>query len=169
VSRTSPSAVRARTHRVEHLEMVDARQRAVLADLGVVASVQPLFDAWWGGSDRMYVQRLGGERARGMNPFAALRTAGVTLALGSDSPVTPLGPWAAVRAAVEHRTAGSGVAQDVALAAHTAGGHRAAGDSSPFAGRLVAGAPASYAVWDMSGDPRCLQAVQDGRVLHSEL
>jgi predicted amidohydrolase YtcJ len=168
-AQTSPEAMRARTHRVEHLEMVDARQRAVLADLGVVASVQPLFDAWWGGSDRMYVQRLGAQRARGMNPFAALRSAGVTLALGSDSPVTPLGPWAAVRAAVEHHTSGSGVAQEVALAAHTTGGHRAAGDLSPLAGRLIAGAPASYAVWDMTGDPRCLHTVQDGRVLHTEL
>jgi predicted amidohydrolase YtcJ len=168
-AQTTPEAVRARTHRVEHLEMVDARQRAVLADLGVVASVQPLFDAWWGGQDRMYTQRLGERRARGMNPFAALHDAGVALALGSDSPVTPLGPWAAVRAAVEHHTAGSGVAQDIALAAHTTGGHRAAGDPSPFAGRLVAGAPASYAVWDMSGDPRCLHTVQDGRVLHTEL
>ncbi len=168
-AQTSPAAVRARTHRVEHLEMVDARQRAVLAELGVVASVQPLFDAWWGGADRMYVQRLGAERARGMNPFAALDGAGVTLAFGSDAPVTPLGPWAAVRAAVDHHTAGSGVAQAVALAAHTAGGHRAAGDRSPLAGRLVAGAPASYAVWDLSGEPRCLQTVQDGRVLHTEL
>lgn len=168
-AQTSPAAVRARTHRVEHLEMVDALQQAVLADLGVVASVQPLFDAWWGGLDRMYTERLGAERARGMNPFAALHAAGVTLALGSDSPVTPLGPWAAVRAAVEHHTPGSGVPQEVALAAHTTGGHRAAGDLSPLAGRLVAGAPASYAVWEMSGDPRCLQTVQDGRVLHSEL
>ncbi|HEY0814699.1 MAG TPA: amidohydrolase family protein [Pseudonocardia sp.] len=168
-AQTSPGAVRARAHRVEHLEMVDTRQQAVLADLGVVASVQPLFDAWWGGSDRMYVQRLGPERARGMNPFAALRTAGVTLALGSDSPVTPLGPWAAVRAAVDHHTAGSGVPLDVALAAHTTGGHRCAGDFAPLAGRLVAGAPASYAVWDMSGDPRCLQTVQDGRILYSDL
>ncbi len=165
----SPEALRARSHRVEHLEMVDARQRAALAELGVVASVQPIFDAWWGGPDRMYVQRLGAERARGMNPYAALHAAGVTLALGSDSPVTPLGPWAAVRAAVEHRTPGSGVTQALALAAHTTGGHRAAGDRSALAGRLVAGAPASYAVWDVHGDPRCLRTVQDGRVLHTEL
>jgi predicted amidohydrolase YtcJ len=169
VAQTSPAAVRARTHRVEHLEMVDARQWDVLADLGVVASMQPLFDAWWGGADRMYVQRLGAERARGMNPFAALDGAGVTLAFGSDSPVTPLGPWAAVRAAVDHHTAGSGVAQAVALAAHTVGGHRAAGDRSPLAGRLVPGAPASFAVWDLSDAPHCLQTVQDGRILHTEL
>jgi len=167
--RTSPAAVRARAHRVEHLEMVDAAQMATLAELGVVASVQPVFDAWWGGPSGMYVERLGAERARGMNPFAALHAAGVPLALGSDAPVTPLGPWAAVRAAVEHRTAGSGVPQETALAAHTAGGHRAAGERSPLAGRLVPGAPASYGVWEPGDQPRCLRTVQDGRVLHDTL
>jgi len=167
--RTSPAAVRARAHRVEHLEMVDADQMATLADLGVVASVQPVFDAWWGGPSGMYVERLGADRSRGMNPFAALHAAGVALAFGSDAPVTPLGPWAAVRAAVDHRTAGSGVPEEVALAAHTTGGHRAAGERSPLAGRLVPGAPASYAVWELGDAPRCLRTVQDGRVLHDTL
>jgi len=171
--RTSAATIRARTHRVEHLEMVDAAQMATLAALGVVASVQPVFDAWWGGPSGMYVDRLGADRARAMNPFAALLAAGVPLAFGSDAPVTPLGPWAAVRAAVGHQTAGSGVPEEVALAAHTAGGHRAAGDSAPLAGRLVPGAPASYAVWELGDDlgdePRCLRTVQDGRVLHDTL
>jgi len=167
--RASPAAVRARAHRVEHLEMIDGPGMVTLAELGVVASVQPVFDAWWGGPSGMYVDRLGADRARGMNPFAALHAAGVPLAFGSDAPVTPLGPWAAVRAAVAHRTAGSGVAQEVALAAHTTGGHRAAGDASPLAGRLVPGAPASYAVWEPGEQPRCLRTVQDGRVLYDTL
>ena len=151
------------THRVEHLEMVDAAQMATLAALGVVASVQPLFDAWWGGKSGMYAARLGGARARPMNPFAALHAAGVTLALGSDTPVTPVDPWAAVRAAVGHRTPGSGLAAATAMAAHTVGGHRAAGDLSPLAGRLVPGAPASYAVWD---GRRCVRTILDGFSIH---
>ena len=167
--RTSSAAVRARAHRVEHLEMVDADQMATLADLGVFASVQPVFDAWWGGPSGMYVDRLGADRARAMNPFAALHAAGVSLAFGSDAPVTPLGPWAAVRAAVAHRTPGSGVPQEIALAAHTVGGYRAAAEPSPLAGRLVPGAPASYAVWELGDVPRCLRTVQNGRVLHDTL
>jgi len=149
--------------------MIDGPGMVTLAELGVVASVQPVFDAWWGGPSGMYVDRLGADRARGMNPYAALHAAGVPLAFGSDAPVTPLGPWAAVRAAIEHRTAGSGVSQEVALAAHTTGGHRAAGERSPLAGRLVPGAPASYAVWELGDTPRCLRTVQDGRVLHDTL
>jgi predicted amidohydrolase YtcJ len=164
--------LRGLAHRVEHLEMVDGAQAAELARLGVVASVQPVFDALWGGPAGLYAQRLG-PRWRPMNPFAALCAAGVELAFGSDAPVTPLGPWAAVRAAVEHRTPGSGVPFARAVRAHTTGGHRAAGDRDPLAGRIVPGARASYALWDGlpgPGDaPRCLRTVQRGRVLHDEL
>lgn len=155
-------AVRGARHRVEHLEMVDAAQIATLARFGMVASVQPMFDALWGGPAGMYVERLGA-RAGAMNPFAALQAAGVTLALGSDSPVTPVGPWEAIRAATGHTTAGSELTHAGAVAAHTVGGHRAAHDDDPLAGRIAAGAPASYAVWD--GDT-CLRTVQRGRVLH---
>jgi predicted amidohydrolase YtcJ len=161
---------------VEHLEMVDPAQARRLAELGVVASVQPLFDAYWGGPDGMYAMRLGQARARGMNPFADLSQAGVVLALGSDAPVTPVDPWAAVRAAVEHRTPASALAPAQALAAHTVGGYRAAGDRSPLAGRLLPGAPASYAVWDGAdpldggaANPRCLRTVHRGTVLHDAL
>ncbi|GAA4679032.1 amidohydrolase [Pseudonocardia yuanmonensis] len=159
--RTSPAAVRAARHRLEHLEMVDAGQAARLAALGVVASVQPLFDAAWGGPDGMYAARLGADRARGMNPFRTLDEAGVVLALGSDSPVTPLDPWATVRAAAAHRTPSSSVDEATALAAHTAGGRHAAGG----AGTPVpeSGGPASYALWDGT---RCLRTVREGHVLH---
>ncbi|TQM45533.1 hypothetical protein FB388_2933 [Pseudonocardia cypriaca] len=173
---TSPAAVRAAGHRVEHLEMVDPAQARRLAELGVVASVQPLFDAYWGGPEGMYAMRLGRARAQGMNPFADLAQAGVVLALGSDAPVTPVDPWAAVRAAVEHRTPASGLTPAQALAAHTVGGYRAAGDRSPLAGRLRPGAPASYAIWDGTGtldgsaaNPRCLRTVHRGTVLHDAL
>lgn len=177
VRATSAAAVRAAAHRVEHLEMVDAAQARTLAGLAVVAGVQPMFDALWGGPEGMYADRLG-PRAAPMNPFAALHAAGVVLALGSDAPVTPVGPWAAVRAAIEHRTPGSGLRPHDALAAHTVGGHRAAGQRSALAGRLLVGAPASYAVWDGAGPldpgpvrdaPRCLRTAHRGELLHDTL
>ena len=89
---------------------------------GMVASVQPAFDALWGGAAGMYAARLGRERVPGTNPFAAMASAGVRLALGSDSPVTPFDPWAAVRAAVEHHEPGHRLDVATALAAHTVGG-----------------------------------------------
>ncbi|MGC0333296.1 putative amidohydrolase YtcJ [Streptomyces sp. SAI-170] len=137
--------VRAARHRVEHAEMLDPEAIAAFAELGLTASVQPAFDALWGGEDGMYAQRLGVERARSLNPFAALLRAGVPLALGSDSPVTPLDPWGTVRAAAFHRTPEHRVSVRAAFTAHTRGGWRATGRDD--AGVLVPGAPADYAVW----------------------
>lgn len=138
-------------HRVEHAEMLDDQMIARMADLGIVASVQPAFDAAWGGEDGMYATRLGRNRALAMNPFAALAAAGVVLAFGSDAPVTPLDPWGTVRAAVHHRTAGSGLTPERAFSAHTAGGWYAAGHDDD--GVLAAGAPATFAVWDADLEP----------------
>ena len=118
---------------------------AAFAELGLTASVQPAFDALWGGEEGMYAQRLGVERARTLNPFAALLRAGVPLAFGSDSPVTPLDPWGTVRAAAFHRTPEHRVSVRAAFTAHTRGGWRAIGRDD--AGVLVPGAPADYAVW----------------------
>ncbi|MEU5511852.1 amidohydrolase [Streptomyces fungicidicus] len=137
--------VRAARHRVEHAEMVTAETVAAFAELGLTASVQPAFDALWGGEDGMYARRLGAERARTLNPFAALLRAGVPLAFGSDSPVTPLDPWGTVRAAAFHRTPEHRVSVRAAFTAHTRGGWRATGRDD--AGVLVPGAPADYAVW----------------------
>jgi len=135
-------------HRLEHVEMVSADQAAKLGQWGVIASVQPNFDALWGGTDGMYAQRLGAERGGRLNPFALLASQGVPLALGSDAPVTGFDPWLSVRAAVNHRTPGSAVSARAAFAAATRGGWRAAGVHDGKTGTLVPGAPASYAVWD---------------------
>ncbi|MET7851231.1 amidohydrolase [Streptomyces avermitilis] len=137
--------VRAARHRVEHAEMLTSETIAAFAELGLTASVQPAFDALWGGADGMYAQRLGAERARTLNPFAALLRAGVPLAFGSDSPVTPFDPWGTVRAAAFHRTPEHRVSVRAAFTAHTRGGWRAVGRDD--AGVLVPGAPADYAVW----------------------
>lgn len=137
--------VAAGRHRLEHCELADPAAVARIARLGLVASVQPAFDARWGGPAGLYVDRLGPARAALMNPLAGLAAAGVALALGSDAPVTPLDPWGGVRAAVWHRTAGFGLSARAAFTAATRGGHRAAGDDA--GGVLVPGAPATFAVW----------------------
>ncbi|WP_406181239.1 amidohydrolase [Streptomyces sp. NBC_01006] len=138
--------VRAARHRVEHAEMMTPETIAAFADLGLTASVQPAFDAAWGGEEGMYADRLGAERARTLNPFAALLKAGVPLAFGSDAPVTPFDPWGTVRAAAFHRTPEHRISVRAAFTAHTRGGWRALGRDG--AGVLVPGAPADYALWE---------------------
>lgn len=137
--------LRAARHRVEHLELVDSSMIAALVAYGIVASVQPAFDRLWGGEHRMYAQRLGAERALASNPFGAMHAVGVSMAFGSDSPVTPMDPWGSVRAAMWHHNPAYRMSARAAFAAHTRGGWRAVGQDQH--GALVPGAPATFAVW----------------------
>jgi predicted amidohydrolase YtcJ len=139
------AAVRACRHRLEHLEMADDTAIGRMSAWGMVASVQPAFDAAWGGDAGMYVERLG-PRAAACNPFADLADAGVALALGSDAPVTPLDPWGGVHAAVDHRTRESGLRPFDAFDAATHGGWHAVRREHPV-GPLAVGAPAHLALW----------------------
>ena len=148
-------------HRIEHVEMLNPAQVAQLASWGVIASMQPQFDAEWGGASGMYAQRLGVDRGSALNPFSALASAGVALAFGSDAPVTPVDPWATVRAAVHHRTQGFGISPRAAFTAHTRGGWRAAGIDDGLTGTLVPGAPATYAIWQVD---ELVVAAPDARV-----
>jgi predicted amidohydrolase YtcJ len=139
-------AVRTCRHRLEHAEMIDPVDVERMRDLGMVASVQPAFDAAWGGDAGMYAERLGIERALATNPFAGFADAGVALALASDAPVTPLDPWGGVHAAVDHRTPGAGLRPFDAFDAATHGGWYAA-RAEHSAGPLAVGAPAHLALW----------------------
>ncbi len=173
-------------HRIEHVEFVHDPAR--LATSGLTASMQPCFDALWGGPDGMYAARLGAERARRLNRFADLARAGVQLAFGSDAPVTELGPWEAVRAAARPHDETAGIPVAAAFAAHTRGGWRAAGRRKgppgphgiPFLeGDLAPGQPATFAVWQAEeladglpelapGQelPRCLATVRRGTPIY---
>ncbi len=145
----TPAVVQGR-HRLEHVEMASAAEMAALGGLGVTASMQPMFDGYWGGAGSLYAQRLGTDRAQPMNAFASMNRAGVALAFGSDTPVTPFDPWAGVRAAAWHHTETERITARAAFNAYTRGGWRAARRDE--GGVIALGAPASVAVWDVPGD-----------------
>src|SRR5699024_1304058 len=67
-----------------------------LARLGLTASVQPLHLL----DDRDVADELWAGRTARAYRFADLLTAGVRVVFGSDAPVAPLDPWAAIAAAV---------------------------------------------------------------------
>jgi len=126
---------------VEHAQLLTREDVGRFAALGVTASVQPehamddrdVADHHWAGrTDRAF-------------PLAALHAAGVRLALGSDAPVAPLDPWAAVDAAVRRTRDGrepwhpeQRLELDVALGASV--------DGEPLA--LRTGGPADLVVLD---------------------
>ncbi|WP_203899065.1 amidohydrolase [Virgisporangium aliadipatigenens] len=178
-ARTSVDAVRAARHRVEHAELLDKALIGGLVEFGIVASVQPAFDRLWGGAGAMYATRLGAERALATNPFGAMAGVGVALAFGSDSPVTPLDPWGAVRAAASHHNPVQRLGVRQAFAAHTRGGWRAVGDDAH--GVLAPGAPATFALWRDAGPlvrglpamdaatPACAGTVLRGVPIHGEV
>ena len=188
--------IRASHHRLEHVEMADDAAISELVHFGVIASMQPGFDAAWGGRSELYEQRLG-QRSSSMNRLASLLSAGVMVALGSDAPVMPLDPWSAVRAAVSHSNPAERISARAAFIGHTRAGWRAAGSGNFMLGQLAPGAPASYAVWeveelmvqtpeakgaawstdpragtpllpalDTAHQPRCLLTVHDGTELY---
>ncbi|MCX6500760.1 MAG: amidohydrolase family protein [Arthrobacter sp.] len=152
--------VRAAGHRLEHVEIADPGAIERLAKYSVTVSVQPVFDARWGGEDSLYARRLGSRHA-GMNPFGSFYSAGVPVSFGSDSPVTPLRPWSSVRACLEHHNAAERISARAAFLGHTRAGWRAARYRNPMAGQLVPGAPASFAVWEVE---ELMVQVADGRV-----
>ncbi|MCC9204724.1 amidohydrolase [Arthrobacter sp. zg-Y769] len=142
------AAVRAAHHRLEHAELTDDAAIAELLRFGVSVSLQPGFDAAWGHPGGLYEQRLG-DRRESMNRMASLLSAGVPVALGSDTPVLPLDPWSGVRAAVFHSNPKERVSARAAFIGHTRAGWRAAGERNFMRGQLAAGAPASFAVWEV--------------------
>ena len=150
--------VREAGHRLEHAEMLSDADIHLLAAIGGTASVQPVFDALWAGKGGMYETRLGADRADHMNRFASMSKAGVVVAFGSDAPVTEIGAWQAIRAAVWHHNVNQRMSVRAAFAAHSRAGWRAIG--LPHVGTIEPGAPAHVAVWEtgelnvQSPDPR---------------
>ncbi len=95
--RTLPSTTRpAAPHRIEHAQNIRPEDVARLAQLGVVASVQPLHAT----DDILTVEQSVGQRGRWVYSFRDLLDAGVILALGSDCPVADPNPLWGIHAAV---------------------------------------------------------------------
>jgi predicted amidohydrolase YtcJ len=87
------------TGSIEHAQLIRREDVRRLAALGIRASVQPahLLD------DRDATERVWADRADRSFALRWMLDEGVTLAFGSDAPVSPLDPWLAMAAAV-HRS-----------------------------------------------------------------
>lgn len=143
------------TLRVEHAQLLTPTDRAVMATLGLFASMQPTHAT----SDMPWAEsRVGAERIGWAYTWRSVHDAGVPLAFGSDFPVEShrpaLGLWSAT-----HRTDLSGapeggwtpaerVSEDIAITAFTAGSAAAVMDDT--LGHIRVGAPADFTLWTPS-------------------
>jgi hypothetical protein len=100
--REARSAPPAAPHRIEHVQMIRPGDVARLAELDVVASVQPIHCP----DDIPMVESSVGSRARFAYRFRDLQEAGVKMAFGSDCPVADPNPILGIHAAVTRRTGG---------------------------------------------------------------
>lgn len=89
----------ARRHRIEHVQLLHPADRHRLAQLGVIASMQPIHAT----SDMLMADRYWGERARYSYANRSLLESGATVVFGSDCPIESLDPRLGLHAAVTRR------------------------------------------------------------------
>jgi predicted amidohydrolase YtcJ len=148
-------------HRIEHVQLLHPDDVPRLAELGVVASMQPLHAT----QDMDMADRYWGARAALSYAWKSLLDQGTVLAFGSDSPVEDLSPFPGLYAAVTRRRpesspplGGTGGGQSgwypeqrltvaEAVSAYTLGAARAAGAEGRL-GSLTPGKLADLVVLD---------------------
>ncbi|MEI8165215.1 MAG: amidohydrolase [Chloroflexales bacterium] len=83
-------------NRIEHVQVIHPKDLPRLAQLGVIASMQPLHAT----SDMDMADALWGARSAYAYAWGSLKESGATLAFGSDAPVESMNPWRGLHAAV---------------------------------------------------------------------
>ena len=137
-------------HFIEHFEVARPDHIARAAHLGIYLSMQPQFDALWGGTGGMYDVRLGTERMQSMNALATIKRAGATIVGGDDSPVCRLEPLAGMQAAIAHQTPSERISIEAALTMYASDAARF-GHVEGQTGRLASGYAADFVL--LQGDP----------------
>lgn len=169
--------------RIEHVQLLDPADLPRLAQVGVVASMQPIHAT----SDRDIADRYWGGRSRTAYAWRSLARLGTVLAFGSDAPVETMDPWPGLYAAVTRCRPDDPrppwypeetLTIEEALRAYTVGAAIASGEED-FRGTLAPGRLADFIVLDhdvmmeAAADPevllqvRVLATVIGGRAAHA--
>lgn len=90
-------------HRIEHIELIHPDDIPRFADLGIIASMQPLHAPLAPGEADPWPARVGPTRWGCSFAWQSLRHAGARLAFGSDWPVVSQDPILGLSAALNHR------------------------------------------------------------------
>jgi predicted amidohydrolase YtcJ len=143
-------------NRIEHVQVLHPKDLGRLAQLGVIASMQPIHAT----SDIEAADALWGPRCTLAYAFRSLRESGAVLAFGSDAPVETMNPWKGVHAAVTRQRPGGfpaggwypeqRLSVEETLEAYCVGPALASGEAGER-GRIAPGMRADMAV--LTGDP----------------
>ena len=157
-------------HRIEHLELPAKEHLRIMGEMGIIASMQPNFVGEWGGTEGMYVSRLGAGRTARNNPFREVLDAKVRLVFGSDC--MPFSPVYGIASAVEAPYRAQRISSLEAIRAYTRDASLASFEEK-VKGTLTPGKVADFAV--LSSDPfanpesaaalRVLRTVMAGEVV----
>lgn len=90
-------------NRIEHVQIIHPMDQQRLAELGVVASMQPIHAT----SDIDIATRNWGDRTKNSYAWRTMLESGAVVAFGSDSPVEPIDPIKGIHAAVTRQRADS--------------------------------------------------------------
>ncbi len=151
-----------RRHRIEHLQLLHSDDMARVAELDLIASMQPIHAT----SDMEMADRYWGARTATAYAWRSQLDLGAQLAFGSDAPVELPDPILGLHAAVTRQRSDGSPGQDGwhpeerlsisdALAAYTSGPAYAAGTEA-WQGSLAAGYAADLVVFDR--DPYQLES-----------
>lgn len=141
------SETREARHRIEHCELPSDAHIAAIAGAGIFPCVQPTFEFLWGRPGGMIEKRLGPARAARTNPHRTMLAAGIPLAGGSDSYVTPMDSLLGIHSAVNRPNESERLSVFDAVGLFTSGAARASFDESKR-GTLEVGKEASFTVLD---------------------
>ncbi len=88
-------------HRIEHVQLIHPADQHRLAQLDVIASMQPIHAT----SDMETADRHWGSRTKDSYAWRTMLNSGATLVFGSDAPIEKIDPLPGIHAAVTRRRA----------------------------------------------------------------
>ncbi len=158
-------------NRIEHAQVTNDDQLQRMAELHVIASVQPnhlLTDMHWAGA------RLGPERAAHSYAYREMLQNGIRLAFGTDYPVEPVTPFRGLYAAVTRKSEDGktsyypeqAILRNTALEAYTAGSAYAEFEEKEK-GTLAPGMLADFVVLDRDLEHCAPEEILGTRVLRT--
>ena len=112
------SPVKDHRHRIEHLELPSRAHLTRMRKSKIIASMQPNFIGEWGGTNGMYMDRLGAKRTSRNNPFGEALEARLKLVFGSDC--MPFSPLYGIHSAVNAPHASQRIDVASSISAYTA-------------------------------------------------